>query len=157
MLRAAAEFGKLFMAAVLVVDDETDVRQLLGQVITRAGHRVMEADSSDAALHMMEQDAADVVFTDIHMPGRDGRWLTKEVRKRYPTTAVVLATSVTDLEPTITLRLGVLSYLVKPFDLESVRRALEMAIAWHDKTVADGPEVVAHEQLEQWLDSLEIL
>jgi DNA-binding NtrC family response regulator len=140
-----------------VVDDEAHIRELLGLAIRRAGHDVVEADSSAAALKVMEQRPADVVFTDIQMPGHDGRWLTVELRKRYPLTAVVLATSVTDLEPTITLRFGVLSYLVKPFDLAAVNEALRMAVAWHNEVVTSGPEAVAHDRLEQWLDSLEII
>jgi len=145
------------MAFVLVVDDEADVRQLLGQVVSKAGHDVAEADSSDAALRVMEQRAADVVFTDIQMPGRDGRWLTLELRKRYPQTSVVLATSVADLEPSITLRFGVLSYLVKPFDLSAVREALKTAVDWHDQAVASGTRDVEHARLEEWLNSLEML
>lgn len=144
------------MALVLVVDDESDVRQLLAQAIRFGGHEVLEADSSAAAIEVMERRAADVVFTDIQMPGRDGRWLTIELRKRYPMTAVVLATSVTDLSPTITLRFGVLSYLVKPFELNAVHDALATAIQWHDKVVASGLEAVEAEQLEKWLDSLAI-
>lgn len=145
------------MALVLVVDDEAHVRQMLGQAVRHAGHQVVEADSSDAALTVMQKSPADVVFTDIQMPGRDGRWLTIELRKRYPLTAVVLATSVTDLSPTITLRFGVLSYLVKPFDLSAVLEALATAVKWHDKTAAAGTHTVETEQLEQWLDSLELL
>jgi two-component system OmpR family response regulator len=145
------------MALVLVVDDEAHVRQLLGQAIRQAGHEVVEADSSEAALKVMEKRPADVVFTDIQMPGRDGRWLTIELRKRYPVSAVVLATSVTDLEPTITLRFGVLSYLVKPFDLNAVREALEMAVAWHKDATVSGPKEVEQHRLEEWLDSLEIV
>ena len=145
------------MALVLVVDDEAHVRQSLGQAMKKAGHEVVEADSSDAALKVMEKRPADVVFTDIQMPGHDGRWLTIELRKRYPSSAVVLATSVTDLEPTITLRFGVLSYLVKPFDLDAVRKALDMAVAWHKEAAAAGPRDLEQHRLEEWLDSLEIL
>jgi two-component system nitrogen regulation response regulator GlnG len=145
------------MALVLVVDDEADVRSLLAQAIRRSGHDVIEADSSAAALKAMEPRPADVVFTDIQMPGHDGRWLTVELRKRYPLTAIVLATSVTDLESTITLRFGVLSYLIKPFDLAAVREALRRAIEWHDEVVRSGPETVEQNRLEAWLDSLEIV
>ena len=145
------------MATVLVVDDESPVRLMLGQAIKRQGHEVLEADSSDAALAVMEKQAADVVFTDIQMPGHDGRWLTLELRKRYPLTAVVLATSVKDLEASITLRFGVVSYLVKPFDLSSVQNALNLALDWHRAAATKGPEKVEEDQLEKWLDSLEIL
>jgi response regulator of citrate/malate metabolism len=72
-------------------------------------------------------------------------------------TAIVLATSVTDLSSTITLRFGVLSYLIKPFDLPAVREALRRAIEWHDNVVTSGPEAVEQERLEKWLDSLEIV
>jgi DNA-binding NtrC family response regulator len=145
------------MATVLIVDDEAHVRELLGYSIRKAGHTVVEADSSEAALTMMEQHQAAVVFTDIQMPGHDGRWLTIELRKRFPHAAIVLATSVTDLEPTITLRFGVLSYLLKPFNLDAVGKALRMALEWHEEAVATSPAAVEQERLEAWLDSLEIL
>jgi DNA-binding NtrC family response regulator len=145
------------MALVLVVDDEAHVRQLLGQAIAKAGHEVVEADSSAAALEVMERQPAAVVFTDIQMPGRDGVWLTLELRKRYPSTAVVLATSVTDLTPTVTLRFGVLSYLIKPFDLAKVRDALRLAVEWHDDAKAKGTQAVEQDRLEEWLNSLELL
>jgi DNA-binding NtrC family response regulator len=145
------------MATVLVVDDEAHVRQLLGQAIKRHGHEVLEADSSDAAIAVMEKKAADVVFTDIQMPGRDGCWLTIELRKRYPLTAVVLATSVRDLEASITLRFGVISYLVKPFDLALVQNALNIALDWHRDAATRGPQKVEEDQLEKWIDSLELL
>jgi CheY-like chemotaxis protein len=145
------------MATVLIVDDEAHVRQLLGHVIRKAGHQVLEADSAEAALGVMEQHQAAVVFTDIQMPGHDGRWLTIELRKRYPRTAIVLATSVTDVERTITLRFGVVSYLLKPFDLEAVAAALRMALEWHEQTEGTEPAAIEQERLETWLDSLEIL
>ena len=145
------------MALVLTVDDEGHVRRLLGHLIREGGHEVLEAGDAEAALKVMEKTPADVVFVDIQMPGHDGRWLTVELRKRYPQTAVVLATSVKDLEPTITLRFGVLSYLTKPFNHDSVRKALEMAIIWHNEAATVGPQMIEQIRLEEWLDSLEIL
>jgi len=146
------------MALILVVDDEQPIRQLLARAIKTAGHEVMDADSSDAALKVMEERAAGVVFTDIQMPGQDGRWLTNELRRRYPLTAVVLATSVKNIEPQISLQWGVLSYLTKPFDLASVKTALDIAVAWHNERVASGPkETDFNDRLGEWLDSLDLL
>lgn len=145
------------MALILVVDDEQPIRQLLARAIKQAGHEVMEADSSDAALAAMEQRAAGVVFTDIQMPGRDGRWLTNELRRRYPLTAVVLATSVKNIEPQISLQWGVLSYLTKPFDLPALKSALDIAVAWHLETVKNGPkDTDVNDKLGDWLDSLDL-
>src|SRR3954462_4306170 len=146
------------MALILVVDDEPHVRQLLAHAINRAGHEVMEADSSETAIKVMEERAADVVFTDIQMPGRDGRWLTNELRRRYPLAPVVLATSVHNVESRISLQYGVLSYLTKPFDLAQVTKALDMAVAWHEEVVLHGPKAIdVTDRLSEWLDSLELL
>ena len=144
------------MAPILIVDDEESVRQVLGRWIQSAGHEKLEAESADAALQVMEKQPAAVVFCDIQMPRRDGLWLTGELRKRYPKTAVVLATQVSTVAPRISMQAGVLAYLVKPFGRESVLEALAAALAWHTETVATGPRPEdTPERLQQWLDSLE--
>lgn len=144
------------MALILIVDDEHNVRQVLARRIQGAGHETLEAESADAALGMMEKQPAAVVLCDIQMPGRDGLWLTAELRKRYPATAVVLATQVSTVAPRISMQAGVLAYLVKPFSPESVIDALKAALAWHTETVATGPRPEdTSERLQEWLDSLE--
>ena len=71
------------MALILIVDDEHSVRQVLARWIQGAGHEIVEAESADAALQVMEKQPAAVVFSDIQMPRHDGLWLTAELRKRY--------------------------------------------------------------------------
>ena len=144
------------MALILIVDDESMVRRLLGRWVQALGHEILEADSADAALQVMEKQRAAVVFSDIQMPGRDGLWLTSEVRTRYPTTAVILATSVSSVAPQISMQVGVLAYLVKPFDQQAVKRALDAALTWQSKAAAAGPlQEDNAERLQQWLASLE--
>ena len=144
------------MALILIVDDEHSVRQVLARWIQGAGHQIVEAESADAALQVMEEQPAAVVFSDIQMPRRDGLWLTAELRKRYQMTAVVLATQVSTVAPHTSMQAGVLAYLVKPFSQESVIHALDTALAWHADTVATGPRPEdTPERLQEWLDSLE--
>jgi len=144
------------MALILIVDDESSVRQVLARWMQGAGHEILEAESADAALKVIEKQPAAVVFCDIQMPGRDGLWLTAELRKRYRETAVVLATQVSTVAPQISMQAGVLAYLVKPFSRESVIHALETALAWHTDTVTGGPRPEdTLERLQEWLDSLE--
>ena len=144
------------MALILIVDDEYSVRQVLARWIQGAGHEIVEAESADAALQVMEKQPAAVVFTDVQMPGHNGLWLTVELRKRYPMAAVVLATQVSRIAPRISMQAGVLAYLRKPFSRESVIDALEAALAWHTDTIATGPcPEKTPEQLQALLDSLE--
>jgi CheY-like chemotaxis protein len=53
------------MAVILIVDDEHSVRQVLARWIQGAGHEILEAESADAALEVMEKQPAAVVFCDI--------------------------------------------------------------------------------------------
>lgn len=146
------------MALILIVDDEANVRQVLKRWIEKSGHEVLEVESADAALQIMEKRPADVVFCDIQMPEHDGLWLTIELRKRHANSAVVLATAISTVAPRTSMQAGVLAYLVKPFNRESVIDALEGALAWHADIVATGPhaeDTLTPQQLEEWLDSLE--
>ena len=127
------------MAVILIVDDETSVRHVLARWIEAAGHDVREADSADAALRDVEIQPPAVVFADIQMPGRDGLWLTAQLRKHHQTTAVVLATAVSTVASRISMQTGVIAYLVKPFTKAAVVEALSLALQWHkDAVISPG-------------------
>jgi DNA-binding NtrC family response regulator len=143
------------MATVLAVDDERSIRQLLGRRLSDAGYSYSGAENADAALVAMEAQPADVVFRDVQMPGRDGLWLTRELRRRYPTSAAVLATGLATVPPSISMQSGVLAYLVKPFRRETVLDALRRALAWHEEAAAGRSELCDVQELDMWLDSLE--
>lgn len=145
------------MFRILIVDDEADIRRVLKRWIGDAGREIAEADSAAAALEAMAEKPADVIFCDVQMPGgRDGLWLTGELRRRYPLSAVVLATGVSTVAPNISLQAGVLAYLVKPFDRERVLEALETAVTWHEHTKGAGPRPEdTGDGLTAWLASLD--
>jgi len=142
------------MAVILVVDDEAPVRHVLARWVEGAGHEVREAESAEAALRAVETQLPRVVFSDIQMPGRDGLWLTAELRRRHPATAVVLATGVSTVAPRISMQAGVIAYLVKPFSKASVMEALSLALDWQPEP-ALSPGATTAEQLQTWLDSLD--
>jgi putative two-component system response regulator len=144
---------------VLVVDDEASIRQILVRWIKAIGYETMEADCAEAGLVAMNTNPAAVVFCDVQMPGQGGLWLTGVLRSRFPHAAIILATGVTTVPATTSLRPGIIAYLTKPFDERGVRDALQRAMVWHDAAVASG----AHRSepagpdtgLQAWLDSLE--
>lgn len=65
---------------VLVVDDETDARDLAAMVLTQAGAEVREASSATEALRLLARHRPDVVVSDIGMPGQDGHSLIRTIR-----------------------------------------------------------------------------
>ena len=72
------------MATVLVVDDEADIREMLSEILSGAGHRVMTANSGREALVRLATEHYDVILSDIRMPDLDGRALYEEIEKRWP-------------------------------------------------------------------------
>ena len=144
------------MSLVLIVDDEPHVRKIMKELIGNAGHECLEAENADVELEVMAKRQAALAFCDIQMPGRDGIWLTGELRRRHPTTAVVLATGVSSVPPKVSMQAGVLAYLVKPFTRQALIRALEQGLEWHENTVKTGPKPEdTGNKLDQWLVSLD--
>ena len=144
------------MIRVLLVDDEAPIRRILRRMVAGDGIEILEAETAESALDVMAQTPAGVAFVDVQMPGKGGVWLASELRRLYPTTAMVLATSVTDVPPDASMRSGITSYLLKPFSPNDVHKALAAAMKWHEDTEKSGPK---HEDsidtIQHWLDALD--
>jgi putative two-component system response regulator len=136
---------------VLVVDDDRGVRKLIGRWLDAAGFSPRAAAGAEEALALMAEDPSAVALCDIAMPGHDGLWLAEELRRRFPTTALIMVTGQRDLECVISsLKAGVLDYLVKPFEVEHLLRAVERGIQWNKDAVAAEQRLA---RLEQEADS----
>ncbi len=114
---------------VLIVDDEASIRQILARWIKAIGYRTIEADCGEAGLAAMIANPAAVVFCDVQMPGQGGLWLAGVLRTQFPHAAIILATGVTTVPATTSLRPGILAYLTKPFDEPAVREALQRGMS----------------------------
>jgi response regulator RpfG family c-di-GMP phosphodiesterase len=115
---------------VLVVDDDARIREVLARLLSSAHFQVAEAESTDAALALLERDGEiPLIVTDLHMPGRDGQELLREVRRRYPDTAVVMLTGDGDVGSAVEcLKIGARDYLSKPVQAQEVRARIEKAL-----------------------------
>jgi two-component system NtrC family sensor kinase len=71
-------------SAILVVDDEAEIRDALAEILNGARHRVVTATSGRDALQRMALQHFDAILTDIRMPDLDGRALYQEIEKRWP-------------------------------------------------------------------------
>ncbi len=140
------------MPIVLVVDDESQIRDLLVRWIGAEGHQVREAATAAAALEDMQTTPADIVWCDVRMTGNTGVWLTDQLRTRFPETAIILATSDRTVPPHISLKPGVVQCLAKPFTRDEVLDAVQLAVAWHEKAVGErGQTKVVHPLPKAWV------
>ncbi len=117
-------------ASVLVVDDEATMREVLSRNLAASGHQARAAASVSEALALLDREPVDLVLSDIMMPGASGFDLLRQLKKRWPDTAVVMVTALADVQAAIdALKEGASDYLLKPFTLDqidlSVSRALQ--------------------------------
>lgn len=122
--RPATDLGSP-VAKILIVEDEPDMRSLIGMVLEYAGHEVLEAHHGAAAIERIRESLPDLVITDIMMPVMDGRELVERLRSDPETAAVpVLVVTASDHLPVP----GADAALGKPFLPEEIREAVRVLL-----------------------------
>ncbi|MEG1609562.1 MAG: response regulator [Bilophila sp.] len=112
--------------SVLLVDDESGIRMVLGTLIEDFGYRVHCAETAEAALACCEQESFPLVVSDIRMPGMGGIAFLRTVRERWPETQVIMITGHGDMDNTVLcLRLGAVDFITKPVNADLLEHALQ--------------------------------
>lgn len=124
------------MKRIMIVEDETAIREFEAINLKRVGYTVVEAGSGEEALEIYDSDAEgfDIALLDISMPGMDGFNLCKELRKRSETLGIIMLTARTqEMDKISGLMLGADDYITKPFSptellarVDSLYRRVEM-------------------------------
>jgi signal transduction histidine kinase len=114
---------------VLVVEDNDDVGQFSTELLEDLGYMVRRADNADSALAILAEDefAADLVFSDVIMPGMNGVELAGVIRERYPGLPVVLTSGYSNVLAENAHR-G-FELIQKPYSVEALSRILRKAIS----------------------------
>src|SRR5512134_3201167 len=114
---------------VLIVDDEANVRKVLGTLLEQAGFATTRDESGEAALDLVRSKDPDLVLTDLKMPGMDGMELLRRLREGFPEIPVVMLTAHGTVEAAVlAMKLGAHDFLTKPFDREKVVEVVRKAL-----------------------------
>ena len=120
------------MKRILVIDDDGDIREILGEMLTDAGYEVVEASSGKEGVGLYRDVQFDLVITDLVMPEKDGLEVVMELRKDFPDVKIItLSGNAYGHSSLATSKaLGAALTLRKPFTeaqlLEAVREVLEL-------------------------------
>ena len=117
------------MSAVLVIDDEPIVRDLMVEILREAGYETQAAGTAEAGLELIEEERIAIVVSDIHMPGLSGLELLQAVRSARPSLPVVLVTGAgTYGNLTEALSRGADGFVMKPFSHAELEHAVASAL-----------------------------
>jgi CheY-like chemotaxis protein len=112
---------------VLLVDDDSDFRGELANLLTDQGHSVVGVSSAAQAIASLEGEEFDVMFTDLKMGRLSGMELLSTARERWPRLLVVMLTARATVETAVqALQMGAFDYIRKPVRPDQVHRVFEL-------------------------------
>ncbi|MCJ7578664.1 MAG: response regulator [candidate division Zixibacteria bacterium] len=114
---------------ILVVDDETQISDLLRDFLTQEGYQVFTAANGVEAISLGKQNRLDLALLDLKMPGMDGIEVFQKLREVKKDIGVIILTGYGTLKTAKqAMRLGAHDYLTKPFDLGLVKSVIREAL-----------------------------
>jgi len=113
---------------IIVAEDEVNLRLVLQKELQRQGHEVRVAPDGEAALKLLEENAADVVLCDINMPRMDGMEFLRRIHQRPNPPEVIMLTGHATVETAIeAMKLGAYDYLSKPYHITELDALVKQA------------------------------
>lgn len=119
------------MAKVLIVDDAAFMRMMLRKIVVVSGHEVIgEAGDGEAALRLYRELQPDLTTLDITMPGEDGIEVLRQILEFDSAARVIMCSALGQQTKVVeSIKVGAMDFVVKPFEAETVRRAIDKALA----------------------------
>ncbi len=113
---------------ILIVDDEVDMRNLLVELLGKAGYECKTAANGEEAINEIEKDSFALVLLDILMPIKGGLEILPRILAKNKDTAVIIITGVVETKIAFdALKLGAYDYITKPFNIDEVMVSVEKA------------------------------
>ena len=121
--------------AILIIDDEPDIRELLAMTVRRMGLDAFCAESLDGARRMLEKRRFDFCLTDMKLPDGTGLQLIEHVQQNHEGMPVAVITAFGSIELAIdSMKAGAFDFLTKPIDLERLRNLVSNALRLGEAT-----------------------
>jgi two-component system, cell cycle sensor histidine kinase and response regulator CckA len=127
----AADSNDPALGALLIVDDEPAILDLVTRVCEATGYRCLQADDGAEALKLFQRNRADIaaIMTDVNMPGMDGLTLIRAVREAAPEAKIILSSgSLGEAEQRVAAGIGVTAFLPKPYTVAQLMACIRSVV-----------------------------
>ena len=108
------------MFHIMVVEDDTELRDLFCAVLTERGYQTLPAAGGMEALDILEHSYVDLIISDIMMPKLDGWQVCRDIRKKSNCPIIMITAKGETFDKVLGLELGADDYIVKPFEAKEV-------------------------------------
>ena len=132
------------MARILVIEDESDIRQVLDYNLKSAGHEVVEAARGADGLRLLREREPDLVLLDLMLPDMSGTEVCRSIKDNPATRAlpvVMLTARGEEIDRVVGFEIGADDYITKPFSVRELVLRIRAVLRRRDLTVSDGPSI----------------
>jgi two-component system, OmpR family, response regulator len=127
---------------LLVVDDDTEIAQVLHRYFAGNGFRVSTAGDGVQMRRILGQETVDIVMLDLGLPGEDGFSLTRHLREHWHGPVIIVTGRGESVDRVVGLELGADDYVTKPFDLRELLARVRSVLRRAASTVEAAPKVL---------------
>jgi DNA-binding NtrC family response regulator len=121
--------GTIDTPHLLFVDDEPALRRLMAERLTDRGFDVVEAESGERAMELLQQFAFDIIITDLRMPGMDGTQVIEAARELYPGIVAIVITGYGTVKDAVeAIKRGASDFIAKPFQFDEMMHVLQKSM-----------------------------
>src|SRR6266550_5489861 len=114
---------------LLLVEDETGLRQAIAEQLTDRGYHVEQAESGEIAIARLADFAFDIILTDLRLPGIDGSAVVEASVERYPDIVAIVITGYGTVKDAVdAIRRGARDFVSKPFQIDELLHVLDSSL-----------------------------
>jgi two-component system alkaline phosphatase synthesis response regulator PhoP len=140
-------------SSVLIVDDELGIRELVKRWLTAETYVALEARTAEEAVDVAERNRGiKVAVVDLQMPGLGGAWLIDQLQRSFPHISIILATANSSVPGTLSLKPGVIGYVVKPLTPKTLLPLIADGVRRSDESIETERRRGANDSIESFLD-----
>jgi two-component system alkaline phosphatase synthesis response regulator PhoP len=135
---------------ILTVDDEEHILELLKYNIENNGYEVIQADTGELALEILEQQEVDLVLLDLMLPGMDGLDVLREMRQSEKTSdipIIMLTARSEEIDTVLGLEMGADDYIAKPFRVHELMARIKVILRRYKGT--GGVEIIKKSKMDR--------
>ncbi|MDA0746972.1 MAG: response regulator [bacterium] len=116
------------MARILIIDDDQSVRGVVTKVLEMRGHEIAQATDGEEGVHIYQRAPADLVITDLKMPGKTGLEVIQELVDEYPNVRIIVLSGSEGKSRAAAIKAGAWKVVIKPFHINDLVRAVQEAL-----------------------------
>lgn len=148
--------GEYIMSKILIVDDESNIIELLRLYLEKEGYSTVSARSGTEALTKFSQESPDLIILDIMIPEPDGWQVCREIRKTSSVPIIMLTAKAETFDKVLGLELGADDYLTKPFEAKELVARVKAVLRRSDTKQPDDKKIIEYDNLTVNIENYEL-